>query len=42
MFAAVGNHVERLHRERIGALQLDPELDEGSYRKLTQAEIDCF
>lgn len=42
MFAAVGNHVERLHRERIGALQLDPALDEGSYRKLTQAEIDCF
>lgn len=35
MFAAIGNKVERLHRERIGALQLPEDLDEGEYRYLT-------
>lgn len=42
MFAAVGNHVERLHRERIGDLALDPSLAEGCYRALTQDEINSF
>ena len=42
MFAAVGNHVARLHRERIGELILDPALPEGSYRELTPEEISLF
>ncbi|AXW96986.2 16S rRNA pseudouridine(516) synthase RsuA [Cronobacter sakazakii] len=39
MFAAVGNHVVGLHRERIGAIELDPELAPGEYRPLTEDEI---
>ena len=42
MFAAVGNHVERLHRERIGALNLDANLPEGSFRALIAEEISLF
>lgn len=40
MFAAVGNRVIQLHRQRIGSLELD--LEEGQWRYLTQAEIDSF
>jgi 16S rRNA pseudouridine516 synthase len=39
MFAAVGNHVLTLHRERIGALSLPKELAPGEYRALTEAEL---
>jgi 16S rRNA pseudouridine516 synthase len=39
MFAAVGNHVEALHRDRIGALDLQADLAPGSYRLLTSADI---
>ncbi len=39
MLAAVGNHVEALHRERIGAIALDPALAPGAARPLTAAEI---
>ena len=39
MFAAVGNHVVGLHRERIGEIILDPELAPGEYRPLTAEEI---
>ena len=39
MFAAVGNHVEALHRERIGALSLPEDLEPGQYRILGPAEI---
>lgn len=39
MFAAVGNHVVALHRERIGAIALDIELKPGEYRALTLEEI---
>lgn len=39
MFAAIGNKVERLHRERIGALQLPADLAEGEYRHLAAEEI---
>ena len=42
MFAAVGNHVEALHRERIGGLLLDSELGEGEYRELSEEEIGLF
>lgn len=40
MLAAVGNRVETLHREQIGALSLDPKLPAGEWRFLTPAEID--
>ncbi|MDN3682469.1 16S rRNA pseudouridine(516) synthase RsuA [Vibrio tapetis subsp. quintayensis] len=40
MFAALGNKVEELHRERIGAIELDESLEPGEYRYLTQEEID--
>ena len=42
MFAAIGNKVERLHRERIGALQLPAELAEGEYRSLIPEELSLF
>jgi len=42
MFAALGNHVEALHRESIGGLALDPELEPGEYRPLTEQEIESL
>ncbi|MGL5359962.1 MAG: pseudouridine synthase, partial [Shewanella sp.] len=39
MFAAVGNHVVGLHRERIGQIELDAALALGEWRYLTAAEI---
>lgn len=39
MFAALGNRVLELHRERIGDIVLDPELQPGEYRPLTAEEI---
>ncbi|OTA16189.1 ribosomal large subunit pseudouridine synthase B [Xenorhabdus vietnamensis] len=42
MFAAVGNHVVALHRERIGEIYLDPELESGEYRALTDSEINSI
>ncbi|GAB1100848.1 MAG: 16S rRNA pseudouridine(516) synthase RsuA [Shewanella algae] len=39
MFAAVGNKVEALHRESIGAIELDSELEPGEWRYLTEAEL---
>lgn len=42
MFAAIGNKVERLHRERIGALQLPVDLAEGESRYLTVEEISLL
>lgn len=39
MFASRGKHVTALHRQRIGALNLDEELRPGDYRELTEAEI---
>ncbi|MGK9234850.1 rRNA pseudouridine synthase [Inquilinus limosus] len=38
MFAAVGNHVEALHRTAIGGLDLD-DLAEGKWRLLAPAEV---
>jgi len=40
MFAALGNKVEKLHRERIGDIELDPTLLPGEYRYLTKEEVD--
>lgn len=42
MIAAVGKHVEQLERVQIGALELDPALEPGAYRELTEAEVDLF
>ena len=39
MFAAAGNHVEALHRERLGGLVLPDELAPGEWRLLTEDEI---
>jgi 16S rRNA pseudouridine516 synthase len=40
MMAAAGNHVTGLHRQRVGAITLDPALEPGQFRALTQEEID--
>ncbi|WP_421730662.1 pseudouridine synthase [Brevundimonas sp.] len=40
MFAAVGNHVEALHRERLGGLTLPDDLEPGQWRLLDQSQID--
>ncbi|RVU34451.1 16S rRNA pseudouridine(516) synthase RsuA [Rheinheimera riviphila] len=42
MFAAIGNKVEKLHREQIGSFKLGADLAEGSYRELTLAEATTF
>lgn len=42
MFAAVGNHVEALHRERLGGLSLPDDLPAGEWRLLTAEEIDAI
>lgn len=42
MFGHFQNKVIRLHRERIAALTLDPQLAPGQYRALTAAEIALF
>jgi 16S rRNA pseudouridine516 synthase len=39
MFAAVGNHVEALHRDRIGGLDLPPDLVPGAFRLMRPDEI---
>jgi len=38
MFAAVGNHVIELHRDKIGALDLPGSLIAGAYRPITSTE----
>ena len=39
MLAAVGNHVDRLHRSKIGKLPLPTDLAEGHWRWLSDAEL---
>ncbi len=39
MMAAVGNHVVKLHRERIADIILDDNLAEGSWRDLSALEV---
>ena len=39
MFAALGNRVVALHRDRIGALDLPPDLAPGAWRVLDSAEV---
>lgn len=40
MFAAAGNHVEALHRERMGALTLPDDLAPGQWRLLSPTQVD--
>ncbi len=42
MFAAIGNHVTRLHRRQIGQIMLDNLLEPGEYRALTNEEINSI
>ncbi|HEX7758733.1 MAG TPA: 16S rRNA pseudouridine(516) synthase [Caulobacteraceae bacterium] len=39
MFAAVGNHVETLHRDRVGGLSLPGDLAAGRYRVLDETAV---
>jgi 16S rRNA pseudouridine516 synthase len=39
MFAAVGNHVEALHRDQIGGLSLPQDLEPGAWRILQPDEL---
>jgi 16S rRNA pseudouridine516 synthase len=39
MFAAVGSHVDALHRDRIGALEVPADLPAGQFRIMTAADI---
>lgn len=41
MFAAVGNRVEKLHREKVGSIEL-ADLAPGEWRYLTQDEVAQF
>lgn len=40
MFAAAGNHVEALHRERLGGLALPVDLEPGQWRLLGPDEVE--
>lgn len=42
MFAAAGNHVEALHRERLGGLVLPDDLGPGEWKLLTPDEIELI
>jgi 16S rRNA pseudouridine516 synthase len=42
MFEAVGKKVVYLKREEFGGLLLDPNLEEGEYRELTDAELSLL
>jgi 16S rRNA pseudouridine516 synthase len=42
MFAAVGNHVTALHRDRIGGLDLPEDLADGAYRLLTADDLKAI
>lgn len=42
MFAAIGNKVVQLHREKIGGVQLPDDLAEGEYRELTAEQLELI
>ena len=42
MFAAVGNHVNALHRDRVGGLELPEDLEPGAYRLMTAGDIETL
>ena len=39
MFAAVGNHVVTLHRDRIGGLEFPQDLVAGAFVAMSMAEV---
>lgn len=39
MFAAVGNHVEALHRDRVGGLALPADLEPGRWRLMSDEDV---
>jgi 16S rRNA pseudouridine516 synthase len=41
MFAALGNHVVALHRDRVGGLDLPADLGPGQYRQIEPAELEA-
>jgi len=41
MFAAVGNHVEALHRDRVGGFDLPGDLEAGHYRIMSRGDLDA-
>jgi len=40
MFSAVGNQVLQLHRDRIGGLDLPPDLAPGAWRRMSREECE--
>lgn len=42
MFEAVGKPVLRLHRQSFGPIELDPDLEEGQLRELTEEELQSL
>jgi 16S rRNA pseudouridine516 synthase len=42
MLAAVGNHVDTLHRQKIGNINLDTHLSPGEYRPLSAQEVESI
>ncbi len=42
MFAAVGNHVTALHRDRVGGLDLPADLEPGKWRLMGAADLDAL
>ncbi|TXN33751.1 pseudouridine synthase [Methylobacterium sp. WL19] len=42
MFAALGNHVTALHRDRIGGLTLPADMEAGTYRILTEGDVTAL
>lgn len=42
MMESVGNSVDRLHREQIGDLMLDQDLQPGEWRELSEEEVGLF
>jgi len=41
MFTAVGNHVEALHRDRVGGLDLPGDLEASYYRIMSERDLDA-
>lgn len=42
MFAAAGNHVAALHRDRVGGMDLPPDLAPGAWRLLSPTELSAI
>lgn len=42
MFAAVGNHVIALHRDRVGGLALPDDLEPGAWRLMTAEDLEAL